>query len=33
MKVFIVSISNEYERKRNMRVPRGFEEFFFYTLI
>ena len=31
MKVFIVSISNEYERKRNMRVPRGFEEFFLHS--
>ena len=28
MNVFIVSISNEEERKRNMRIRNGFEEFF-----
>ena len=27
MKVFIVSIPNEYERKRNMRIRNGFDEF------
>ena len=26
--IFIVSIPNEWERKRNMRVQNGFEEFF-----
>ena len=28
MNVFIVSIPNEYERKKNMRIRNGFEEFF-----
>ena len=28
MNVFIVSIPNEWERKRNMRIRNGFEEFF-----
>ena len=28
MNVFIVSIPNEYERTRNMRIQDGFEEFF-----
>ena len=28
MDVFIVSIPNEWERKRNMRIRNGFEEFF-----
>ena len=28
MNVFIVSIPNERERKRNMRIGNGFEEFF-----
>ena len=28
MNVFIVSIPNERERKRNMRIENGFEEFF-----
>ena len=28
MNVFIVSIPNEKERKRNMRIRNGFEEFF-----
>ena len=28
MNVFIVSIRNEYERKKNMRIRNGFEEFF-----
>ena len=29
MNVFIVSIPNEWERKRNMRIRNGFEVFFF----
>ena len=28
MNVFIVSITNEHERKKNMRIRNGFEEFF-----
>ena len=28
MNVFIVSIPNELERKRNMQIPNGFEYFF-----
>ena len=32
MNVFIVSISNEPERKRNMRIRNGFEEFFVCAL-
>ena len=28
MKIFIVSIPNEEERKKNMRFLNGFEEFF-----
>ena len=28
MNVFIVSITNEYERKKNMTIRNGFEEFF-----
>ena len=28
MNVFIVLIPNEYERKKNMRIRNGFEEFF-----
>ena len=28
MNVFIVSIPNQLERKRNMRIQNGFEEFF-----
>ena len=28
MNVFIASIPNEWERKRNMRIRNGFEEFF-----
>ena len=29
MNVFLVSIPIEYERKTNMRIRNGFEEFFF----
>ena len=32
MNVFIVSISNEPERKRNMRIRNGFEELFVCAL-
>ena len=31
--VFIISIPNEKERKRNMRIRNGFDEFFFCALI
>ena len=33
MKVFIVSIPNEQEGKRNVRIRNGFEEFFICALI
>ena len=32
MDVFIVSIPNEWERKRNMRIRNGFEVFFWFAL-
>ena len=32
MNVFIVSIANEEERKKNMQVRSGFEEFFVCAL-
>ena len=32
MNVFIVSVPNEEERKRDMRIRNGFEDFFFVSL-
>ena len=33
MNEFIVSIPNELERKRNMRIQNGFEEIFFALVL